>query len=122
MINIVGYAKYMQNLQRRGKYTSKWPREFLMDFMFQQSISKGKRASTGGKSKDRSVSRSPAVHSIRRKKQRKQKSEMLQKMSNTFEKKKKVQKSQSPFTKPKGHAPFNYRKKLTMDTNFEVCV
>ena len=122
MINIVGYAKYMQNLQRRGKYTSKWPREFLMDFMFQQSTSKGKRVSTGGKSKDRSVSRSPAVHSIRRKKQRKQKSEMLQKMSNTFEKKKKVQKSQSPFTKPKGHAPFNYRKKLTMDTNFEVCV
>ena len=122
MDNIVSYAKYMQNSQRRSKITAKWPREYLMDFMFEESKSKEKRVSTGEKSKERSVSRSPAAHSKRRKHQRKQKSAMLQKMSSTSSQKKPTQQIQTTYTKPKGHAPFNYRKKLNMDADFSVCL
>lgn len=93
-----------------------------MDFMFEESKSKEKRVSTGGKSKDRSVSRSPTAHSKRRKHQRKQKSAMLQKMSSTSSLKKQPEPIQTAYTKPKGHAPFNYRKKLNMDTDFSVCL
>ena len=119
MDNIVSYAKYMQSRQRRVKLTSKWPKEYLMDFMFKESKKKKQATAQISKSKERSVSQSPTTSVLRRFK-RTEKLSLFNKMSDTY-KTKKRQQSKLSYQKPRGHAPFDYKQKLTMDTDFDVC-
>ena len=120
MENIVSYAKYMQNHQRRSKLTTRWPKEYLMDFMFHES-KKPSKESAQTASKARSISESPSTTALRRV-TRKRRESLFNKMSDKYKQKKEEQAAtKSSYQKPRGHAPFNYKQKLTMDTDFDVC-
>lgn len=120
MENIVSYAKYMQNHQRRSKLTKRWPKEYLMDFMFEESKKPSKDSKKIAKNKERSISESPSTIALRRV-TRSRRESLFNKMSNTYKQKKTEQAAtKSSYQKPRGHAPFNYKQKLTMDTDFDV--
>ena len=109
---MVKFAQYMQNLQRRGGVTKIWPKEFCWKFMFEPSKAKASPRMR----RDRSHSQSPAVSSMRRKKNRR--SRLRNKLSSKLSKKSSKRK---PKTSSQTHVIFNYKQKMTMDADFEVC-
>ena len=66
MVNVVSYAKYMQNLQKRGNIVSNWPQEFCMKFMYEQSKAKENE----NKKDDSLVSESPSATAARKRRKK----------------------------------------------------
>ena len=92
-----------------------------MDFMFIESKKPKPGTPKTPKSKERSISESPSTTALRRI-TRNRRLSIFNKMSDTYKQKKSEEAAtKALFRKPRGHSPFNYKQKLTMDTDFDVC-